>query len=265
MEAIPWYTYWYLFPIAFVIAIVANSSGFSGGVLFQPIYYLFIHIALPGSVATGVATETVGMTSGSIRYFMQGKVEKEIGLVLVMLTIPGAILGSHILVVLNANILRMLLGVVIIVIASIQFLSVAQGKFGSRVDVPVEDIYPFMWVPLLGGFFSATTGTGICETAQPLLERGLNIKTLRANATAIWAEAMGDWVITILNLQAGLIIWQIMIFTGTGVIIGGQIGPVVAKYMPEKFLKIFFSIAVTIIGIFYIFTSTKWLLSVLHF
>jgi hypothetical protein len=260
LEALPWFTYWYLFPIALVIAILANSSGFSGGVLFQPIYYLFLNVPISSSVATGVATETVGMTSGSIRYFFQGKVEKEIGLVLVMLTIPGVVLGSHILLIINANVLRLFLGIVIIIIAMIQILSIAQGRYGNRENVPVEDIYPYMWIPFLGGFFSATTGTGICESAQPLLESGLKIKTIRANATAIWAEAMGDLVLTILNLQAGLIIWPILIFTGSGVIIGGQIGPILAKYLPEKVLKIFFSIAVIVIGIFYIFTATTWII-----
>jgi len=260
LEAIPWYTYWYLFPVAMGVAIMANASGFSGGVLFQPIYYLILKVPLGSSVATGVATETIGMTSGSIRYFIQGKVEKEIGLVLVMLTIPGVVLGSHVLVIMNANVLRLLLGVVILVISVLQLTSVAQGKYGNREHVPVEDIYPYMWVPLAGGFFSATTGTGICESAQPLLERGLNIKTIRANATAIWAEAMGDWIITILNLQAGLIIWQILIFTGSGVIFGAQIGATLSKYLPEKLLKIVFSIAVIIIGVFYIFTGMAWLI-----
>jgi len=259
LETIPWFTYWYLFPVALVVAVMANASGFSGGVLFQPIYYLILHIPIGSSVATGVATETVGMTSGAIRYFIQNKVEKEIGLVLVMLTIPGVVLGSHVLVIINANLLRLLLGIVIIVIAVVQLTSVAQGRYGSRENIPVEDIYPYMWVPLLGGFFSATTGTGICESAQPLLERGLNIKTIRSNATAIWAEAMGDWIITILNLQAGLIVWQILIFTGSGVILGAQIGAIMSKHLPEKLLKIIFSVAIVIVGVFYIFTGSIWI------
>ena len=63
-----------MFPISLVIAILANSSGFSGGVLFQPIYNLFLNVPIAGSVATGIATETVGMTSGALRYFWQKKV-----------------------------------------------------------------------------------------------------------------------------------------------------------------------------------------------
>lgn len=254
------FSYWYMFPISLVIAILANSSGFSGGVLFQPIYNLFLNVPIAGSVATGIATETVGMTSGAARYFWQKKVEKEVGLVLVMLTIPGVVLGTHLILIVDANILRFFLGIVIISIAVLQFSSATQGKYGSRQDLPVEDVYPYMWLPVVGGFFSSTTGTGICETSQPLLERGLKVKTRRANATAIWVEAMGDWIITILNLQAGLIMWELLLFTGTGVIIGGQIGPMVAKYMPEKALKIVFSIAVVIIGVFYVIKGGDWII-----
>ena len=94
-----------------------------------------------------------------------------------------------------------------------------------------------------------------------MLEKGLKLKTKKANATAIWVEAMGDWIITILNLQAGLIIWKIWIFTGTGVIIGGQIGPYIAKYLPEKILKLIFSLAVIVIGIFYIIKGGHWILT----
>ena len=254
------FTYWYLFPISIVIAILANSSGFSGGVLFQPIYNLFLDIPIASSVATGIATETVGMSSGAARYFWQKQVEKEVGLVLVMLTIPGVVLGTHIIMIVNPNILRFFLGIVIMTIAFMQFASATQGKFGTRKNIPVEDVYPVMWVPFLGGFFSATSGTGICETAQPLLEKGLKVQTKRANATAIWVEAMGDWIITILNLQAGLIDWKILIFTGTGVIIGGQIGPALAKYLPEKIMKITFSLAIIVIGIFYIVTGGTWIM-----
>lgn len=254
------FEYWYMFPISIVIAILANSSGFSGGVLFQPIYNLFMNIPIASSVATGIATETVGMTSGAIRYIIQKKVELSIGLTMVMLTIPGVVVGNHILMIINGNILKMALAVAIFSLATMQLINALKGKFGQRKDVPIEDIYPFMWIPALGGFFSATTGTGICELSQPALEKGMNIQTKRANATAILIEATGDWVITILNLHAGFIMWDLWIFTGPGVIIGGQIGPYVAKYLPEKIIKMVFSLSVIVIAIFYFVKGVMWLL-----
>ncbi len=255
------FEYWYMFPISVVIAVLANSSGFSGGVLFQPIYNIFLNIPIQNAVATGIATETVGMTSGALRYVYYKMVELPLGFTMVMLTIPGIVLGNHALIVVNGNLLKLILGFIIIFIATMQLLNAMKKTFGRKEHVPVEDIYPFMWIPPIGGFFSASSGTGVCELAQPVLEQGLDLKTKRANATAILVEATADWIITILNLHAGLIMWELWIFTGTGVIIGGQIGPYVSRFLPERFLKIVFSVSIIIIGLFYVFKGVTWLLS----
>ncbi len=253
------FEYWYMFPVAIVVAILANSSGFSGGVLFQPIYNLLLNIPIQNAVATGIATETIGMTSGTIRYIYYKMVELPVGFTMVMLTIPGVVLGNHALLVINGDLLKLVLGFIIIFIASMQFVNAVRKYYGTREYVPVEDIYPFMWIPPLGGFFSAATGTGVCELSQPLLEKGLDLKTRKANATAILVEATADWIITILNLQAGLIMWELWIFTGSGVIIGGQIGPYVARFLPVRLIKIVFSVSVIIIGIFYIYKGYLWI------
>ncbi len=253
------FEYWYMFPVSVVIAILANSSGFSGGVLFQPIYNLLMNIPIQNAVATGIATETVGMTSGAIRYLWYKMVELPICFTMIMLTIPGVVAGNHALLVVNGDLLKLVLGIIMMGIATMQLVSALKRSFGTRENIPIEDIYRYMWIPPIGGFFSSSTGTGICELAQPVLEKGLNVKTKRANATAILVEATADWVITIWNLHAGLIMWELWIFTGTGVIVGGQIGPYLSKYLPEKIIKICFSISIIIIGIFYIVKGIKWL------
>ncbi len=254
------FEYFYMFPVGIVIAVLANSSGFSGGVLFQPIYNIFLNIPMQNAVATGIATETIGMTSGAIRYLWYRMVELPIGFTMIMLTIPGIVAGNHALMIFDADFLKLILGFIILGVATMQLVNAFRGSFGKRENIPIEDIYRFMAVPPIAGFFSATTGTGICELAQPLLEKGLNMKTKRANATAILIEATSDWIITILNLHAGLILWEIWIFSGTGVIIGGQIGPYISRYLPDKIVKILFSSAVVIIGIFYIYQGINWLM-----
>ncbi|PKL38537.1 MAG: hypothetical protein CVV44_11690 [Spirochaetae bacterium HGW-Spirochaetae-1] len=254
------FEYWYMFPVSIVIAILANSSGFSGGVLFQPIYNLVLKIPIQNSVATGIATETIGMTSGALRYLWYRMVELPIGFTMIMLTIPGVVLGNHILLIVQADLIKLVLGFVILGLASMQLYNALRRYFGQKQNIPIEDIYGFMWIPPIGGLFSATTGSGICELAQPVLERGLNIKTKRANATAILVEATADWVITILNLHAGLILWDLWIFTGTGTLIGAQIGVYVSRFLPDRLIKVIFALALSVIAVFYIYTGIKWLL-----
>jgi uncharacterized membrane protein YfcA len=254
------FEYWYMFPVSIVIAILANSSGFSGGVLFQPIYNLFLNIPIQNAVATGIATEAVGMTSGAIRYLYYKMAELPIFFTMIMLTIPGVVVGNYALMVVTPDLLKLILGFIILGIASMQLFNAIRKSFGTRENIPIEDIYRFMWVPPLGGFFSATTGTGICELGQPVLEKGLNIKTKRANATAILLEATADWIITILNLHANMILCEVWIFTASGVIIGGQIGPYISRFLPDRIVKIVFSLSVVVIGIFYIVKGVKWLM-----
>lgn len=253
------FEYWYMLPVSIVVATLANSSGFSGGVLFQPIFYFFLNLPIQNSVATGIATETVGMTSGTIRYLYYRMIELPIGFTMIMLTIPGVVVGNYIMMIINENFIKLILALILLFVASLQLYSAIVKYYGNKKNIPVEDIYGYMWVPPLAGFFSATTGTGICEISQPLLERGMGVQLKRSNATAILVEAAGDWVITILNLHAGLIKWEIWIFAGIGVLIGGQIGPAISRYLPERFIKIIFCICIVIIGVFYLLQGAQWL------
>lgn len=57
------------------MAVTANASGFSGGVLFQPFFNFVLGLPIEQSIATGIATETVGMSSGAYRYARMRKVD----------------------------------------------------------------------------------------------------------------------------------------------------------------------------------------------
>jgi uncharacterized membrane protein YfcA len=253
------YEYWYLFPVGIAVAAVANASGFSGGVLFQPIINIFLNIPVQGAVATGVATETIGMTSGAIRYLYYKMVDLPIAFAMIMLAIPGVVLGNHALSIINESLLKLVLGLIILVIASVQLIGAAQKHFGKRDSVPVEDIYPYMWILPFSGFFSSTTGNGLAESAQPILEKGLDLKVKRANGTAVLIQAVCDWITSILNFHSGFLIWEILIFTIPGVIIGAQIGVWSSKYLPERLLKIAFSLCILVIGVFYIHKGYLWI------
>ena len=113
--------------------------------------------------------------------------------------------------------------------------------------------YKWASIGVIAGAFSASTGTGVAEMSQPTLEHKLNIPTKKANATAILLEASADWLITLFNLSLGNINWNILIFSASGVIIGGQIGAYLSPHLSDRLLKTVFAIAVCLIGMFYIY------------
>ena len=141
--------------------------------------------------------------------------------------------------------MRFGVGFVISGIALYQLYLAGENKLGTNTHAdlkilakPVNRFYQF-----LAGAFLASTGTGVAEMHQPLFEEKAGLSILRANATAICIEAIADWVITLTNIKMGNLRYDILIFTLSGVLVGGggQIGPRIAKYLPPpQNYKIYF-------------------------
>jgi uncharacterized membrane protein YfcA len=253
--------YWYLFPVAVVVCILATASGFSGSVLFQPIFYFVLKVPLAQSIATGIATETIGMTNGALTYASMRDGRTGIDRAALRSVLPyviaGVVAGMLFFVYAPRPLLRMGVGLVIAAIAIVQIYLAGLNKLGTNTSAdigilakPRNRIYQF-----LAGAFSASTGTGVAEMHQPLFEVQAGLTTLRANATAICIEAIADWGITLTNLKVGNIRTDILVFTVAGVLVGGQIGPRLAKYFPPRLTKVIFGVSVASIGAIYVVTS----------
>lgn len=248
--------YWYVFPSAVVVCICATSSGFSGAVLFQPFFYFVLQLPVPNSIATGIATETIGMTGAAYRYARMGYHDWAAWKILLPWALLGVLVGLFVFVRLPPAPLKALVGLSMLLVATVQMVSVFLPRRGHRLGTA-------RWSPLalVAGAFSASTGTGVAEMTQPLLEHRSNLPTKRANATAILLEASADWLITLFNLSIGFIRWDVLVFSVSGVLLGSQIGPRLAPRMPDALVKVVFSISVACIGAFYVWSYARTLLS----
>jgi uncharacterized membrane protein YfcA len=255
------WSYWFLFPTASLVCILATASGFSGSVLFQPIFYFLLRVPLAQSIATGIATEAIGMTNGAVTYALTRDEKTNIDWKAIQSVSPyvitGVVAGILFFVYAPRPLLRMMVGLVISMIAIYQIYLAGKHRLGrqSHTDLtvlsrPRNRIYQFM-----AGAFSASTGTGVAEMHQPLFEEKGGLATLRANASAICIEAIADWIITLTNLKLGNLRYDILIFTVAGVLVGGQIGPRLARFLPPRLTKVLFGISVAFIGAIYVVTS----------
>lgn len=57
-------TCWYLFPIAIVIASVANGAGVGGATFFAPLFVLALRLPPQVAIGTALITEVFGPASG---------------------------------------------------------------------------------------------------------------------------------------------------------------------------------------------------------
>lgn len=254
MEAIN-LDYWYVFPFAVLVAVTANASGFSGAVLFQPFFNLVLQLPLGQSIATGIATETIGMTSGASRYYLMKKIDCPAVKTLLPAIMAGVLVGLFVFSYAPRVYLRLIVGVVVGGIALYQLFLVLRGHFGTRLEADLPALRRQRWRAFFAGGFSACTGTGVAELQQPLLEHTGGLATKRANATAIALEAIADWGITLVNLSLGNLRFDILVFSATGVLIGGQIGAWLSPRVPDRVLKTAFGVCVLSIGAYYALTA----------
>jgi uncharacterized membrane protein YfcA len=252
--------YWYIFPIAVIIATLCNASGFSGSVLFQPFFNFILGVPIAQSVATGIATETIGMTSGAVSYWRMGN---KIDIKAVKKVFPfvyvGIIFGIFLFVFLPKLWLRLIVGCSIFSIASYQLYFAYLGKFGDndKADLDILESTKCRFKSFLSGVSSASTGTGVAEIHQPMFEHDAGLSTKKSNASAILIEALGNWFITLLNIKFGNINYEILIFSVSGVLIGGQIGPWISNYISDRILKVVFGVSVAFVGLIYVIESIQ--------
>jgi uncharacterized membrane protein YfcA len=181
--------YWYVFPFAILVAMTANASGFSGGVLFQPFFNFVLGLPIAQSIATGIATECIGMSSGAHRYARMRQIDLPAACKVLPAVLAGVAAGIFVFLHLPRDVLRLTVGMVVGTIAAYQLYLAWHRRFGARYEADRAALGRRVWVSFLAGSASACTGTGVAELHQPLLEHRGGLATKRANATAIFIGA----------------------------------------------------------------------------
>ncbi len=239
---------WYMLPVSIVVAMLATGSGFGGGIIFLPIFVYVLEMTIPQSIGTGMITELCGMSSAIVGYMRQRQIEYRIAFPMILITIPGIIIGLHMAMIVNEAILKFVFGVIVIGCALWTFTSIVERKYGNREGLHTEEIYRYSWVPFVGGISSGISSVGTAETIFPLLERVYKVNVHRAIATTIVVEGMAGWIATSINIWEKQIRWDVAIFTMAGVVIGGQLGPILNRVAPVQLLKIIFAVFVFLAG-----------------
>ncbi len=58
------FEYWFMFPVAILVATVAMASGVGGATFFAPIFILALRLSPEVAIGTGLITEVFGFASG---------------------------------------------------------------------------------------------------------------------------------------------------------------------------------------------------------
>ena len=250
--------YWFMFPVAIVVASLATGSGFGGGILFFPVFIYGLHLSVPEAVGTGMVTELCGMSSAMICYTSQKQVEFEIALPMIIISFPGVLAGLYIVQTVNPAYPKFFFGVVVLLCALWVLHSLKDKRPNTGSNLLVEDMIPYAWVPFFGGISSGITSVGTAETILPVLDRMMKVEIHRAIATTVMIEGAVAWLATSINIWEGQICWPVAAYTIAGVAIGGRVGPMISRRIDASVLKIIFSIFVIIAGLQMIISNIEY-------
>lgn len=263
------FQYWYMLPVSILVATVAMASGVGGATFFAPI--LMIGLGLPPEVAIGIGliTEVFGFASGLFAYARKRLIDYHLALKLLVVTIPLALVGSWLAGYIQPDFLKIILGVGLFAVA-LSFLRAPEQKDVVRMDDAIDEEYggekaetsliaadgeeirytvcntgEGRLIAGTGGLFVGMISTGLGELNGYFLLQRCRVPSRVAVATSVFIVALTALSAAVGHLyqfiQTGSevmsLVLSIVIFTVPGVIIGGQLGPLVSGRFSQHALE----------------------------
>ena len=276
------FEFWFMLPIAIMIATIAMASGVEGATFFTPLFILALGLPAVIAIGTGLITEVFGFASGLFAYNRKRLIDYKLGLSLLVVTVPMALFGTWAASYVPADILKTILGMGLIAIA-VAFLRTPEKKEVERLDDAIEEEYggekgetclvtregkeicytvcnrtEGRLIAGVGGMFIGMISTGLGELNGYFLLQRCRVPSAVAVASSVFVVAVTALVAStghfIKFVQTGgetlNTVLSLVIFTVPGVIIGGQLGPLVASRISQQTLERGLAILFIIVAVF---------------
>ena len=290
-----WLTYWWMFPIALIIATLVNTVGISGAALFVPFFILIFPLlaqpfAVEQSVKLSLITESFGLSSSAFAFLRFGLIDKKLGLYTALVAMPFVILGSILSFYVSDSVLRLFIAVIMMV-GPILMLSRKRRELkkeaierkvmgehhvherSHNVTLTDKDGRTYEYCRVcgekqrrisygLGGLFQGAAGFRIGELGiLSMVFTKIPIRVATGTSHMIVASTAIIASIThVLQSAASNIStpWNILIMTIPAVIIGGQVAPYISSRLKTSILEYFVAILFIVLSLalFWISLST---------
>jgi uncharacterized membrane protein YfcA len=272
--------YWFMFPVSIVVATCAMLSGIGGAALFTPIFILIFPLLGPeyalhstiAAIAAALITQTFGFLSGFIGYYRRRLIDFRLAARILRVSVPVAIIGALAANYVHDSILLASYALLVAVLAAVMWFNrPPAGAEAIGLEGPPRTIvdsrgheYSYAEPRLgirsysltgLGAFLTGMVSVGIGEvTISKLTRKGLPIAVAAATSvlvvivTVVFASTT---LATQLIRDGGwtAVPWNLLVYDIPGVLIGGQIGPLlqgrIAPHTMRRAIAILFIVLAT--------------------
>jgi uncharacterized membrane protein YfcA len=247
--------YWYLFPVAIIIAVLAMSAGVSGSNFWIPVYLLWLNIEPKMGFWLALLTMLFGFGSGVVKNLLGNNINWYLVGRYLLVAVPASIAGALLVPFAPVQILLLLFSAFVLAYGSyLIFLCI------RRTEMEIKEHAHIFWGrAALAGFLKGLIATGLGKLILPGL---LGHKRIRSPVEAVGTVVM---IIFVVNIAAvvfrltpsfisdlivdGEQILSIMIWVAPGVVIGGQLGPMLASKLSIKGMKAYVGVVLILVGL----------------
>ena len=260
--------FWYMLPVGIVIATVAMSSGVGGATFFSPLFILGLGLPPELAVGTGLVVEVFGFGIGVYAYVTRKLIDYRIGGMLLSATVPAAVAGVVVAHFADPEILKLILGMGLVAVA-VSFLRAPDEEVEAVLDeqahedpetaetclVTAEDeeiCYTVCnttegrLISGIGGLFVGMVSSGLGELNGYFLLQRCRVPSSVSVATSVFVVAITALVASLGHVVqvahdglTGLTtMGNLLLFTVPGVVIGAQLGPALARRVPDRVMEI---------------------------
>lgn len=258
------------------IGIIAGGYGTivgaGGGFIFVPALLLIFHLNPTIAAGSGLVIVLINSMSGVIGYAKQKRINYRTGFTLSIGALPGSLLGVWLLQIYSSNyfyivLATLLVGLGVFLFASNSPLAKLKNKRapeisreGSMVSenstMEVSETVENAKLPIAGlipigfmmGVLSSYLGIGGGWLLVPILIYVFKVSTHYATATSIFSLTLYSSVGVISQIFYSSIDWTTVLWGGAGVIVGSQIGVILAQKIPGKVIIQMLSVLLLVIG-----------------
>jgi uncharacterized membrane protein YfcA len=235
MTELPWYLYLAVIAAGFAAGFINILAG-SGSLITLP---LLIFLGLPATVANGTNRVAILMQNvvGVSSFQRQGVLDVRAGLLLAAPAVVGSILGAQIAVNLNEEVMRTVIGALMVVMMVVILIRPNRWLEGrGEVEnhrLTWSQALIFFAIGVYGGFIQA--GVGIFLLAGLVLSVGYDL--VRGNAVKVLIVLCLTAAALVVFVINGQVAWAIGLILGIGNMLGAWVAARLAVERGDAFVR----------------------------
>ncbi|MFB4162424.1 sulfite exporter TauE/SafE family protein [Alteribacillus sp. JSM 102045] len=249
--------------LGFAASTYGTIIGAGGGFLFVPVLLMFYDISPEAAAATGLAIVFINAAAGLPLFLKQRRVLLRTGLLLAAGAFPGTFLGERLVQISPEAVFYILFACLLIILGL--FLSVKKPpEAKNEIAASAENSHTLtekeknedqaikmpvlLGIGVMLGIISSFFGIGGGWLLVPILAYGFGLSLKASTATSIFSLALYSLSGLIPVIVNNTVDWNIVIWSGLGVLVGAQAGAVLSKKMKGTTITRLLAALVVVVG-----------------